>query len=231
MKWSMRLFVVCVMLLTFCFSTSVAFAEEDTESAASSAVSSSESSIESGFDEGVSDDDSVSEASYSVYDSDNPLPVIVVDEEPSYSVLAGSGDSAVVSIGDTPPDTLLFNGAGWITGTDSNLGRVTLYFPINYKSGYWGVDSNGYLYNVSSSSISGYLNAVYNNSVSASGFSYPRYRTGSSGYDYITLQLVPEESNMQIATGNTPLYTFDDFYPYLLFFIGGVLFLCFMKRS
>lgn len=226
--------------LVFClvsvYALSFAMAEESiTDSGVSSgdspsAVSTTEDaaqSIDTSVDDGLSND-------AVVYDADNPLPVVIVEDEQSFSLYASPpGVSGTVPvIGDEPPSDLLFNGAGWITGYDSNLGEVTLYFPISYQSGYWGVDSNGYLYNVSSSSMSGYLDGVYNNSISAPGFSYPRYREYSgSGYQYVNLHLTPSNSNMQIATGNTPLYSAADYLPYIVLLMGGVLLLCFMKRS
>lgn len=164
--------------------------------------------------------------------SGEALPVTIIEEEAGYSVRAGSAGTPLVIVGDEPPSDSLFYGSGWISGYDSNLGNITLYFPANYKTGYWGIDSNGYLYNISSSSLSGYLDGVYNNSVSAPAFSYPRYReSGSSSYNYINIYLKPENSNMHIATEHMPLYDVSDFQPYILFLIGGALFLCFMKRS
>lgn len=160
---------------------------------------------------------------------DEPIPVFLVDEA-EFPTLYASGDRETLSIGDTPPDNPLFYGSGWISGHDSNLGDIVVYFPIDRRDGTWGVDDNGYLINVSSSSISGYLAGVYNNSVSASGFSYPRYRTSSSSYDYVTLYLKPENSNMHIAVDNEPFLTFDEVSSYFtIFALGGVL-LCCMKR-
>lgn len=166
------------------------------------------------------------------YTEKDPLPVMLIESEEDFdNVRVLSRSAPVVVIGDEQPDDLLFYGSGWITGTDSSLGRVTLYFPISYKSGYWGVDRNGYLFNVSSSSISGYLEDAYNNSVSASGFSYPRYRTSNSSYDYVTLYLRPENSNMEIAVQSAPLYSSSDLLPYVSIFLLGVIIVCFMKRS
>ena len=161
-----------------------------------------------------------------------PVPVIVIDEDPVYSVAPYAGSSSGVVIGDEPPANPLLYGSGWVTGVDSRLGRVTVYLPITYKSGYLGIDRSGYLYNVSSSSLSGYLAGVYNNSVTASGFSYPRYRVPSgSSYTYYDLRLIPENSNMDIAVDLVPRYTADDFFPYIIIlFLGGCI-LCFMKRS
>lgn len=110
------------------------------------------------------------------YSEDSPLPVQIVPEENSLPDLALTSDLPEVVTDDDPPSNPVFYGAAWVTGTDSRLGTVTLYFPIDTQSGTWGIDSNGYLFNVSDSSYSGYLAGVYNNSVSAGGFSYPRYR-------------------------------------------------------
>lgn len=168
-----------------------------------------------------------------IYDEENPLPVVIVDEdEVGYSVESYSNSVPNIVIGDEPPSNPLFYGSAWVTGTDSHLGRITIYWPISFQSGYFGIDSNGYLFNVSSSSLSGYLSGVHNNSVSASAFSYPRYREYSgSGYSYVDLHLIPENSNMEIATSNSPKYGPDDFVPYILVFMLGVVIVCFMKRS
>ena len=161
-----------------------------------------------------------------------PIPVIVVEDDPSYAVAPRAGSASGLVIGDDPPANPLFYGSGWVTGVDSRLGRVTVYLPITYKSGYLGVDRSGYLFNVSSSSLSGYLAGVYNNALTASGFSYFRYRVPSgSSYTYYDLHLIPEHSNMDIAVDLVPRYTVDAFLPYIMIlFLGGCI-LCFMKRS
>lgn len=163
------------------------------------------------------------------YPADSPVPVTIIENDAVYPSLYASSVPDLV-IGDTPPTDSPFYGSGWITGHSSSLGTVTLYFPVNYSSGYWGVDSDGYLFNVTSSSMSGYLDGVYNNSVSVPAFSYPRYRS-SYGSDYINLYIKPTNSNMDIATSHTPRYTAVDFLPYLTVFMLGVICLCYMKRS
>lgn len=161
-----------------------------------------------------------------------PIPVIIVEDDPSYAVAPRAGSASGLVIGDDPPANPLFYGSGWVTGVDSRLGRVTVYLPITYKSGYLGVDRSGYLFNVSASSLSGYLAGVYNNALTASGFSYFRYRVPSgSSYTYYDLHLIPEHSNMDIAVDLVPRYTVDAFLPYIMIlFLGGCI-LCFMKRS
>lgn len=225
-------FAICCCLCITCFAEESSDSSDDITDDISAADDGEDMGDEVAVD--ASEDDDPIQV-YEVvdapsYDADNPLPVVIVDDEQAYSVSPYSSDTPVLVIGNTPPDELLFSGAGWITGTDSKLGKVTLYFPISYKSGYWGTDSNGYLFNVSSSSLSGYLSSVYNNSVTASAFSYPRYRLNSSSSTYEYLYLIPEDSNMEIAVSDAPKYTIDDFTPYLILLVGGVLFLCFMKR-
>lgn len=165
-------------------------------------------------------------------EDESPVPVIVLEPDLDLSSLSpGVYAGGELSIGDTPPDSVPFYGAAWVTGTDSRLGRVTLFFPIDTAKGYWGIDSNGYLFNVNSSSVSGYLAGVYNNSVSSSGFDYPRYRDGSSSnWDYYDLHLKPENSNMEIAVSNAPKYSVRDILPFLIVGLLGVI-VCFMKRS
>lgn len=153
------------------------------------------------------------------------------NEPVSVSLLSLDLPESGLVIGDTPPENPLFYGSGWVTGTDSELGRVTVYFPLSSKEDVWGVDRNGYLYNISSSSVTGYLSGVYNNSVTASGFSYPRYREGSgSSYNYVDLHLVPSDSNLHIRTQMEPLYTLDDLIPYFVVCMLGVLLVCSMRR-
>ena len=163
--------------------------------------------------------------------SDSPLPVTVVEPDTVYSAVSPASDVALMDIVDSPPDNPPFYGSGYISGTTANGSTVTLYFPINYKEGYFGTDSNGYLFNVSSNSISGYFDSAYNNSVSVSGFSYPRYRTSSQNYDYTTLYIRPTASNMQIATEAAPSVSVTDILPYVSILLLGVIFLCCIRKS
>lgn len=161
-----------------------------------------------------------------------PQEVIVVDpaEIAEYPAISYSASTIVGVIGDDPPTSSPFYGSGWVTGSDSKLGIITLYFPRNYCTDTLGVDSNGYLFNVTSSSIGGYYSGAYNNSISAPSFSYPRYRPSRSS-DYIDIHLVPLDSNMDIYTSHRPRKTMQDLLPYVsILLIGGVL-VCFMRRS
>lgn len=165
-------------------------------------------------------------------DPSEPQTVIVLDpaEIAEYPVVVAAPPVDGQVIDDEPPTTSPFFGSGWVTGRDSNLGIITLYFPRDYCVDTWGVDSNGYLFNVTSSSVGGYYSGAYNNSVSAPSFSYPRYRTSSS-YDYVDIHLLPLNSNMDIYTSHRPRKTVDDLLPYVsILLLGGVL-VCFMRRS
>lgn len=165
-------------------------------------------------------------------DDPTPQEVIVVDpaEIAEYPAISYSASTIVGVIGDDPPTSSPFYGSGWVTGSDSKLGIITLYFPRNYCSDTWGVDSNGYLFNVTSASVGGYYSGAYNNSISAPSFSYPRYRPSRSS-DYIDIHLVPLDSNMDIYTSHRPRKTMDDLLPYVsILLIGGVL-VCCMRRS
>lgn len=165
-------------------------------------------------------------------DSSEPQTVIVLDpaEIAEYPAITYAAPTIAEVIGDDPPTTSPFYGSGWVTGSDSNLGIITLYFPRNYCTDTWGIDSNGYLFNVTSASVGGYYSGAYNNSISAPSFSYPRYRS-SNNYDYIDIHLVPLNSNMDIYTTNRPRKTMDDLLPYVtILLIGGVL-VCCMRRS
>lgn len=161
-----------------------------------------------------------------------PQEVIVVDpaEIAEYPAISYSASTIVGVIGDDPPTSSPFYGSGWVTGSDSKLGIITLYFPRNYCTDTWGVDSNGYLFNVTSSSVGGYYSGSYNNSISAPSFAYPRYRP-SRNSDYIDIHLVPLDSNMDIYTSHRPRKTMEDLLPYVsILLIGGVL-VCCMRRS
>lgn len=167
----------------------------------------------------------LSEDDYDVYELE---PVL---DDSSYFVLPSRSRAALPVIGDDPPSNPLFYGSCWVTGYDSNLGNVTIYFPLSAKNDVWGVDGNGYLYNITSGSVSGYLDGVYNNSVSASGFAYPRYRQGSGAQSqYIDLHLIPSDSNMEIATSMEPAQNVTQLMPYVYVVLLGVIIVCFMKR-
>ena len=144
----------------------------------------------------------------------------------SFFVVPCSAAGIELEIVDDPPSDPPFYGACYVTGTTSSGNTITLYFPNTYKSGYFGVDDNGYLVNVSASSISGYYSGVYNNSITVAAFNYPRYRS-----DYTYVHLIPSASNIEIETEFAGRVTISDVLPYVSILLLGVIFVCCMKRS
>lgn len=143
----------------------------------------------------------------------------------SSPLLSSSED--LPDIGTSAPDPLLFNGSVWISGVDDVLGDITVYFPVESKNA-WGLDSSGHLVYVGNTSMSGYLGGVYNNSVTASGFSRPRYRLSNS-YDFSYLSLIPHDSNAPIAIADAPRVGLSDAIPLFIAACLGVVVL-FMSR-
>lgn len=233
------IFVLSLSLSSICFAVESAdssASDDSAEPVADESVVDDTATEEGESDEIISEepvaDESIPEESVSGdSSSDEPIPVIIIEPETSFYSVSAASDGTEVTIVDEPPSNPPFYGSCYVTGTDSELGRITVYFPSNYKTGYFGVDSSGYLFNVSSNSITGYLSGVYNNSVSAPGFSYPRYRLYNSSSQYTYLHLIPESSNMDIATANSPRVSASDLLPYVSVFLLGVIIVCFMKRS
>ena len=198
---------------------------EGPDGVSSNSLSDDDSSVSVDVLEGVLSD-------LPTYSEESPLPVQIVPAEDVLPDLSVNSEVPEVVIGDEPPSDPVFYGSCWVTGTDSRLGTVTVYFPIDCREGVFGIDSNGYLFNISDSSYSGYCSDTYNNSVSAGGFDYPSYRLNSgSSWDYYDLHLIPTDSNMRIATSMSDYIPVSEFLPYLLILFGGVVILCFMKRS
>lgn len=134
------------------------------------------------------------------------------------------------AVEDVPPSYPPFYGSGYVTGSSSQLGDITVYFPISYKDGFLGVDSNGYLFNVSNTSITCYLEGYDYCNIPA--WSYPRYRKQSGNqWEYIDLYIYPEYSNCDISTEMEPEITVNDLLPYAFVLLMGVLFVCYIRRS
>lgn len=231
-------YCIAVCLAVICFLVPVSADQSDTSvapdiSEISEAVEPVEGALADDRPADVPAEEPVAEDVLVPEEPTGPQEVIVVDpsEVAEYPVISYSAPTTVEVIGDDPPTTSPFYGSGWVTGQDSNLGIITLYFPRNYCSDTWGVDSNGYLFNVTASSIGGYYSGAYNNSISAPSFSYPRYRTNNS-YDYVDIHLIPFDSNMDIYTSHRPRKTIDDLLPYVsILLIGGVLVCCMRRLS
>lgn len=112
-------------------------------------------------------------------------------------------------------------------------GDVYIYVPIDTK-GKWGTTNNGYLCNVSSSSISGIMfdSEGKQYTFSAPGFSLPRYRlTSSTSYTYTDLLATVKSSNLDPATDFPADHGFADMYQYIFVGMMGVIILCLMRSK
>ncbi len=170
------------------------------------------------------------------YTVDDPLPVEIVppDEEalPDFPDAGLYSNSGLSDIGSDVPSSPLFSGCWFVTGADSRLGTVTLYIPSDIEKDSFGLDASGRLVYVGSDSFSAYLSGVRNNRVNFSTWSTGSYSDGSgSYYDSYDLSLVPSDTNLVISDSLNPSYSVADLFPYLMLLVGGVLFLCFMRRS
>lgn len=135
---------------------------------------------------------------------------------------------------DEPPSNPPFYGGVYITGVTRELGSITVYIPVSYRSGYLGLTSSGNLCNVSSSSISGVL---YRGSVEYDfrlySWSEPQYRVQDSGYyQYEDLTFTSiTASNAEIFDSFPPLVSPDSVLSLVPLIFLGVIVLClFMKR-
>lgn len=140
--------------------------------------------------------------------------------------------AASSEIVDRPPVNPPFYGSVYVTGESEELGTITFYLPYNYRSGCLGLTRDGYLMNVTSSSMSGHLPGVYNDSISFQAFSLPRYRRSSgSNNEYIDLHIRPTASNADIATEARPAVSSSDILPYVSILISGVILVCCLIKS
>lgn len=131
---------------------------------------------------------------------------------------------------DEPPRNPPFYGSAFVSGSSRELGYIDVYFPISYQDGYLGTDENGYLFNVSNTSITCYLEGYESCNIPA--WSYPRYREQSgAGWQYEDLHIIPESTNVHIAQEMTPVYSLSDLLPFASILLLGVIFVCYMKRS
>lgn len=136
---------------------------------------------------------------------------------------------------DIAPENAPFVGSAYVTCDTDSLGVVSIYFPVSFLSGYWGVDQYGSLFNVSNTSISGvlYTAAGREYQFRCQSWSTPQYRDpDGSSYTYYDLEITDIlTSNVQIAEAFPPLVSTTTLFPYAYLMIGGVIVLClFLKR-
>lgn len=136
-----------------------------------------------------------------------------------------SASRSVREIGDSEPAVLEYNGAVWITGTDSRYGDLTLYFPPESKYS-WGTTRAGYLVNLGNETWHGVSSGNLTGSVSVSSFSRPRNLSVSNEY----LFFVPSDSNAPIAVTAAPRVSLAESLPLFVVAALGVIIL-FLNRS
>lgn len=134
---------------------------------------------------------------------------------------------------DAPPVNAPFYGGVYISGRTRELGSVTAYIPVNYRSGYLGMTSGGNLFNSSSSSIAGIIyagNTEYTFRISS--WAEPQYRALNSGSTYYDLTFTSiDYSNAEIMDQFPPKVPAEDILQYVPIVFMGVIVLClFMKR-
>lgn len=144
--------------------------------------------------------------------------------------LEDSSDIMPLALGD---DGFPFYGSCWVIGQASGLGSVKLFFPMNYKDGYIGLDSSGRIFNVSNNSWTGVLYAGSTSyTVTFGAWGLPTYRVyNGSSYQNITLYLTPEDTDLLLPDGPTPVYRIPDLLPYAAVVLLGGVFICCMKKS
>lgn len=133
---------------------------------------------------------------------------------------------------DDPPADAPFTGSLYLSLDTRELGPVTVYLPVTYRSGYLSY-SNGNLFNVSNSTVSGvmyYGGTEYQFRLSS--WSTPQYRLYDSGYTYSDLTVTAiEASNAVIAEEFPPLVSGEQVVQWIPVLLMGVIVLClFMKR-
>lgn len=130
-------------------------------------------------------------------------------------------------------DGFPFYGSCWVRGQAPSLGSVLLLFPMNYKDGYVGLDSSGRIFNVSNSSWTGVMYVGSTSyTVTFGAWGLPSYRVyNGSGYQNVTLYLTPEDTDILLPHGPSPVYRVPDLLPYASFLLLGGVFICCMRKS
>ena len=161
--------------------------------------------------------------------SAEPVAQLLSDDPALVSSVSATSD---VKAGSTDLKYAPYIGSGWFIGTVSGLGEVYLYVPVSTR-GVWGTTSDGYLCNISGSSVSGVLftSSGTQYSFNAPSFSLPRYRLFSSStyYDWNDLRLTVSSSNLQVATDFPPAVPVSDAIPFVIVGLLGVMVCCLMR--
>lgn len=145
------------------------------------------------------------------------------------AVLSFALGVSALAYGNTAPASPLYSNCVFVTGTDSQLGTVTVYFPYQSADS-WGVNSSGYLVNVGSSSWSGRVGSSYgvrNNTISAGSFNLPTYSvTDGNSWDTRTLSLLVTDTNANLSDDLEPFVDSSLYASYFLVMLLGGVFIC-----
>lgn len=149
--------------------------------------------------------------------------------------IIGAVSGNAFAYGDDAPSTNIVGGSCYIEMQTSQLGRITVYFPVTYQDSYFSIRSDGQLVNITNSTLTGYFR--YGSSeytFRCTTFSTPQYRltNGSGSYVNLTVNGV-YNSNMTLLESFPTQFSFHtSSFDLIELFLMGVCVLClFMKRS
>lgn len=224
-----RWFAIGVCLFALGFSLIAFFTVEvfaDGEAVSSETVS--EENIDASSDTSFEGSDSSSEALESIEDNLPEEPVFYAYEPLSV---------------DNPR---LFTNCYYVDVTISDAylsGQYTLYIPTD-QAQYLGLNSSSQLVNLSFDTIQAFIrtddeNVPYNQRINFSTFgtgtytrryydSYDRWRTETRD---ITCTLIDTNISGLKMDDVKPVFSISDYLPYIILLVGGVIVICFMKRS
>ncbi len=136
----------------------------------------------------------------------------------------------------TIPSYVPYSGGAFFEVFDSNLGKVTCIFPIDFQNNTFGFDSSGSnIYNLTNSTINGYVitsgGAIY--TARATRFNYVEYRVSTTTGTYIGLS--PDMStltatNLNFITDDSELYN-DSYFNKDNYIMALLTILCICEAS
>lgn len=181
-----------------------------------------------------------------VVSDDVPVDDVVSDDVLSDDQQLGvSGDGANLDIVDVAPDaitvdTLTVNAGSVVLSEDISVYAVDapsghwvkvsgapvdmIYIPANYANDAFFV-SNGLLYGMYSSTVTGYADGY---TFRFAPYSTPQYRTDSSNYSWNDVNLTLVDAHGVEVEGFT--YYFDDYVWLLFLLLGGIVLCLFIRR-